>query len=349
MGSRAKYIWLVVKMVAAAAVTLTVTVVLFFLLAGRIVSGGQPVQVPNLINMTIVDALAELEDTGLKLDPAISHRFSSIVDQNCIISQDPAPGKMVKSSRTLRVVLSRGTELIRVPDITGGDIRQAAVTLADAGLRPASEIRIQFPARRDIVVGQDPPEGELLPRDGGVNLLVSHGPQRVSYAMPNLVGRSLDEVAETLNALNLRISNKREVHRETAEDVVFYQNPLPGMAVVEGDTVQTKVSVSGDLPQWQSLEGAILRYVVPQGFPRRHIRIEVQDAEERWTEFNGMVDPGTIMRVPVVYKKWLDVEIRLDGTAVERRTIRETGDTTIPLEFFERVYPARPFRVQWRP
>ena len=292
MGSRAKYIWLVVKMVAAAAVTLTVTVVLFFLLAGRIVSGGQPVQVPNLINMTIVDALAELEDTGLKLDPAISHRFSSIVDQNCIISQDPAPGKMVKSSRTLRVVLSRGTELIRVPDITGGDIRQAAVSLADAGLRPASEIRIQFPARRDIVVGQDPPEGELLPRDGGVNLLVSHGPQRVSYAMPNLVGRSLDEVAETLNALNLRISNKRELHRETAEDVVFYQNPLPGMAVVEGDTVQTKVSVSGDLPQWQSLEGAILRYVVPQGFPRRHIRIEVQDAEERWTEFNGMVDPG---------------------------------------------------------
>ena len=345
MGSRARYFWLVLKMMCAAAATLVVTVVLFFLLAGHIVSGGQPVQVPNIIGKTIVDALAELESTGLKLDPAISRRYSSIVAQNCIISQDPAPGKMVKSSRTLRVVLSRGTELIRVPNVTGGDVRQAAVTLAEVGLRPASEVRIRYSARRDIVIGQEPPEGELLPRDGGVDLLVSQGAQRVSYAMPNLVGKSLDEVAEILNALNLMISNKREVHTDTPEDVVFYQDPLPGMAVVEGDTVQTKVSVSDELPEWESLEGAIIRYTVPLGFHRRHVRIEVQDAEKRWTEFSGLVSPGTIMRVPVVYKKWLDVEIRLDGVSVERRTVRETSDAVISQEFF----PARPFRVQWRP
>jgi len=348
MGSRARYFWMVLKMMCAAAATLAVTVVLFFLLAGFMVSGGKPVQVPNLINKTIVDALAELEGTGLKLDPAISRRYSSIVKQNCIIRQDPEPGKMVKSSRTLRVVLSRGTQMIRVPDVTGNDVRQAAVTLTDAGLRPASEVRIRYAARRDIVIGQDPAEGELLPRDGGVDLLVSQGAPRVSYAMPNLVGKSLDEVSEILNALNLRISNKREVYKDTPEDVVFYQDPLPGMAIVEGDTVQTKVSVSGELPEWKSLEGAIVRYTVPMGFHRRHVRIEVQDAEERWTEFNGLVDPGTMMRVPVLYKKWLDVEIRLDGAAVERRTVRETSDMVIPVEFFECVYPPRPFRVQWR-
>jgi len=349
MGSRARYFWFVMKMMCAAAATLAVTVVLFFLLARFIVSGGKPVQVPNLINQTIVDALTELEGTGLKLDPAITRRYSPSVEQNCIISQDPAPGKMVKSSRMLRVVLSRGTELIGVPDVTGGDVRQAAVTLTEEGLRPASEVRIRYAARRDIVIGQDPPEGEMLPRDGGVDLLVSQGAPRASYAMPNLVGKSLDEAAGILNALNLRISNKREVYKDTPVDVVFYQDPLPGMAVVEGDTVRTKVSVSGKLPEWESLEGAIIRYAVPLGLSMRRVRIEVQDAEERWTEFTGPVDPGTVMRVPVVYKKWLDVEIRLDGAAVERRTVREMNDTVIPIEFFERVYPERPFRVQWRP
>ncbi len=325
-----------------------VTVALFFMLAGWIVSGGREVEVPNLINKSLVEAHDILKDTGLKLDVA-GGRYSSLVPKDSVISQDPAPGHVVKSTRTVRVILSRGTKLIRVPDVTGRDVRQAEVALAEVGLKPASEVRIHYAARRDIVVGQDPPAGELLPREGGVHLLVSRGAPRITYAMPNLVGRSLDDVTDIVNRLNLRISNRREPHEDTPEDVVFYQDPLPGTAIVEGDTVRTKVSASGELPEWEFFQGAVIRYDVPPGLTRRRVRIDVQDAEERWTEFNSLVDPGTTLRVPVVYKKQLDVEIRLDGTTVERHIVRETEYIVVPTEFVNLVYRPRPFGVEWWP
>jgi len=339
---------MVFKLTCAAVVSLMVTVVLFFVLAGLIVSGGEPVRVPNLIGKSIVDAHAQIKDSGLKIDLAGS-RYSPIVPQDSIISQDPAPGRMVKSTRTVRVVLSRGTEMIQVPDITGGDVRQAVVELTKIGLKPKSQVRIHYPARADIVIGQDPPAGSLLPRDSGVDFLVSLGAPRVSYAMPNLINKPLDEVTELLNSLNLKISNKREMHEDTPEDVVFYQDPLPGMYVSEGETVRTKVSASGEMPEWQTLEGAVIRYDVPLGFVQRRVRIDVQDALGRSTEFDKLVDPGTTIRIPVVYRKWLDVEVRLDGREVDRRFIREMRDTRIPADFFQYVYPSRPYRVQWRP
>jgi len=373
MGSRSSYLWLVVKLMFAAGATLMVTVVLFFLLAGFIVSGGRPVQVPNLIGDTIVDALAELEGTGLKLDPAISRRYSSIVPQNSIISQDPSPGRMVKSTRTVRVVLSRGPEMIRVPDVTGGDVRQAVVSLADVGLRPEAEVRVHYAARPEIVVGQDPPAGSLLERDSGVHLLVSQGARRLTYVMPELVGKSLDEVVEILSVLNLKIRATREPREDMPEDVVFYQDPLPGTAIVEGDTVEAGVSVSQRLTQLQSregliieyeplglrlrirlpplqtYEGLIIRYDVPEGLVQRRVRVDVQDAASRGTEFDNVVDPGSTVTIPVLYEKWLEAEIRLDGRVVERRFVGEGRDVVISTQFFEHICPQRLGSVQWRP
>lgn len=339
MKSRTGFFWTIAKLTCAAGIALMVTVGLFFLIAGVMISGGNNVTVPNLVGSSIVEAHAVLHESGLTLEISPGSRYSPIVQKDSIISQDPLPGRTVKSSRKIRVVLSRGTETTGVPDVTGRDVRYAAVTLEEVGLWPETEVRIHYAARAGIVVGQDPPAGRSLARDTGVTLLVSRGAPRVTYVMPNLVGDTLDEVTDVLNRMNMNIRAEYEKPpSDTPIDVVFYQDPLPGMAVVEGDTVLARVSkpiTRKEIQDWESLEGALIRYDVPPGLDKRRVRIQVQDAQGRSTEFDRYVEPGTTITVPVLYREWLEVEIKVDGRVVKLRHVGNTGDVTVQAEFRE--------------
>ena len=337
-------------MICASAVAMMATVGLFFLLAGYIISGGQNVRVPNLVGKSIVEAHMTLKESGLTLELNGS-RYSSIVPKDSIISQDPAPGRVVKSSRKIRVVLSRGTENIVVPDVTGRDVRYAAVTLSEAGFRVGTEVRVHYPARADIVVGQDPPADRPMPRDSEVALLVSRGAPRITYVMPYLVGMSLDEAADVLNKLNINIRAEYETApKGVPEGVLFYQDPLPHTAVVEGDTVIAKVSktsVPQELARWESLEGAVFRFDVPPGLVKRRVRIQVQDAGGRSTEFDRLVNPGTTITVPILYLEWLDVETEVDGRVVQTEFVRDGRSTVVPTKFTE--YVMKQTRIAERP
>jgi serine/threonine-protein kinase len=95
-------------------------------------AGPAPRTVPDLTGVTIDVATQTLTDLNLTLTP-LPDEFSSTVPSGAVIRQDPAPGTAVPRDSAVSVVLSKGPDLVTIPDLTGLDINGIRAALEGAG------------------------------------------------------------------------------------------------------------------------------------------------------------------------------------------------------------------------
>jgi beta-lactam-binding protein with PASTA domain len=117
------------------------------------------------------------------------------------------------------------------PDVTGLTLPEARARLEDAGL----QVRFRRePSERPTgeVLAQDPAAGTTLPANALVVLTVA-GTERI--AVPDVVGRSVDDATAALRDAGLRFRTRLVRSNEPAETVVE-QSPTAG-EVVETDAV----------------------------------------------------------------------------------------------------------------
>ena len=84
-----------------------------------------------------------------------------------------------------------------------------------------------------MVVASDPPPDAVMPHNWPVGILLSSGPTRESYLMPDLLGRELEPVLGQLAALGFRV----EARGRRGSGLVIFQNPAPGSRVAAGAAV----------------------------------------------------------------------------------------------------------------
>lgn len=63
----------------------------------------------------------------------VSYEFSNDIEAGTIISQDIEPGTQTEKGSDINIVVSKGVELIVLPDVTGTDFSSAEKVLTDAG------------------------------------------------------------------------------------------------------------------------------------------------------------------------------------------------------------------------
>jgi eukaryotic-like serine/threonine-protein kinase len=94
--------------------------------------GPAPRTVPDLTNLTVADAQATL--TPLVLGVAEGeHLFSDTVPSGQIITQAPAAGETVPRDTVITVQVSKGPDVVTLPDMTGLTCAQAGEALQAAG------------------------------------------------------------------------------------------------------------------------------------------------------------------------------------------------------------------------
>lgn len=239
----------------------------------NLVMQKEQVKVPPLVGKDVVDALEILNSLGLNL--VVENReFHQTMPVNTIISQSPAGGKLLKSGRDIKVALSKGTEMVIIPDVTGEPLLRAQSILQENNIRAGYLAKIyRRNIEENIVISQDPPAGDKIRRAGPVSLLVSQGREPVHYCMPELIGKSLTEAEQIIQSLHLAIGNiDYEFHEELEPDVIMTQFPGYGHRVLQGEKVNLRVSKD------KSIEDEIgtykvLQYTVPSGSSRKRVRI----------------------------------------------------------------------------
>ena len=136
---------------------------------GLIASAGpKPRTVPDLAGKTVVDATAQLDSLGLKVNR--SDEYSDSVAENLVISTTPAAGQSVNKGSAVAVVVSKGKKPVTIPaSIVGKSVADASAILTNAGLTVSGVTG--NPTR--TVTGATPAVGTQVKSGSAVSLVTS--------------------------------------------------------------------------------------------------------------------------------------------------------------------------------
>ncbi|MYW66219.1 Stk1 family PASTA domain-containing Ser/Thr kinase [Streptomyces sp. SID8379] len=135
-----------------------------------VVSKGAPVDVPDVTGESEQDAIADLEDAGLKAKIA-SARVNSDEDKGDVAKQSPGEGAQLAEGDTVTLTISKGPVMVEVPDVTGMKVDEATSTLEDAGFQ-VDEDRGLLGLFGDTVKSQSVEGGDEAPKGSTVKITI---------------------------------------------------------------------------------------------------------------------------------------------------------------------------------
>ncbi|MDG5802650.1 Stk1 family PASTA domain-containing Ser/Thr kinase [Streptomyces ossamyceticus] len=133
-----------------------------------VVSRGAPVEIPDVAGSSVEDATAALEAEGLKVEIA-SERVNSEFDKGMVAEMSPGAGKQAGTGDTVTLTLSKGPEMIEVPDVVGDSVDDARRKLEDAGFE-VDEDRGLLGLFGDEVKGQSVDGGATAPKGSTITI-----------------------------------------------------------------------------------------------------------------------------------------------------------------------------------
>lgn len=229
-----------------AALVCLVALNLFFLsaaLSSRLILGQEMVTLPDFVGTPVEAARADAVKKGLSLVVA-GVRTSGSYAQGRVIHQEPSAGSRLRVRKTVRVVLSAGSEIVPVPKLEGRSVEASVGLLQEAGLvrgRTSQVHTSQHPAGR--VLAQRPLPGEETARSSAVGLLVSQGEREGRFLMPDLISRRAAPVIARLKALEFKVTDIRYVSYPGWEPgVIVNQIPPPGYRIQRRNLISLEVT-----------------------------------------------------------------------------------------------------------
>ncbi|MFF0104425.1 Stk1 family PASTA domain-containing Ser/Thr kinase [Streptomyces hirsutus] len=188
--------------------------------------GPETVKVPDVDGVALDTARAALKKAGLE-PGMVTREFSGDVAKGSVISTGPAGGTEVHAGSAVALTVSKGNP-VDVPDVTGEDLADARAELEEAGLEvEVATERVTSEHDAGRVARQSPEaDGEAVEGDT-VTLTLSKGPEMIE--VPDVVGDSVDEATETLEAAGFRVEEDRGLFG-------LFGDTVKGQSVAGGDT-----------------------------------------------------------------------------------------------------------------
>jgi serine/threonine-protein kinase len=129
------------------------------------VSGGpKPRSVPNVAGRTYDQAVAAIQAAGLV--PARADAFSDTVPKDQVIGTSPGAGASVSRGGKVTINVSKGPDLVAVPDVTSKSVQDATAIMQQAGLSIGN---VFGPPNKKVFV-TDPTAGTQVKRGSSVNV-----------------------------------------------------------------------------------------------------------------------------------------------------------------------------------
>ncbi|MEU9490103.1 Stk1 family PASTA domain-containing Ser/Thr kinase [Streptomyces decoyicus] len=200
---------------------------------------GQFTTVPAVLDMTQAKAEKTLRDDGLGVK--VVRGFSSNVERGHVMKTDPANGKQIRGTGTVTLTISRGPDIVTIPDLSGTPVADAKRKLRDRGLVPGTVTRdFTDEVAKGSVIRTDPPAGTKRRPDTAVGLTISRG---TSLDVPGVLGMDRTDATAALRAAGLRVRfADQPVFSTQDKGTVARQNPDEGGKLGKGDTVTLTLS-----------------------------------------------------------------------------------------------------------
>ncbi len=123
--------------------------------------GPRPIDIEDFTGEPFADAREALREAGFRVE-VTGREFSDSVPRGSVLSQDPSGGTGVRGDR-IDLVVSKGPELVEVPDVFRASVDDAVAQLEAVGLvadPQQADVYLGF----DLVARQSVAAGEMVPR-----------------------------------------------------------------------------------------------------------------------------------------------------------------------------------------
>ena len=279
---------------------ITAAVILFFLIftAGTVFFFNQytnvpVVEVPKIEGESLSEARKLASEVGLNLVENEERVFSEEIAAEHIVSQQPAAGERIKQSRPLNITVSKGPQLIEIPDFIGFSLREALIELDNLSLR-SGDIQYIFRLSEEpgTVINQIPAAGAELEKGSEVTLFVSRGERDISVRMPDLSGLNQEEAFDLLKENGLNIGQVSvESSDRFADGQVISQSVRAGEYLPRGIAVDFVVSRGSNSASDEDYNLNRISVNVT-GTENREVRIVVEDDNGEDQVYQAVHEPG---------------------------------------------------------
>lgn len=209
-----------------------------------ICSGAEEVTMPEVAGYTQEEAEKALKDLGFKSSNIeIQMEYSSEYDNGEVIGTTPQAGEKVTIDTKVVIIISKGAEKVKVPNLEGLTVEEAKKALADAKLTDGGATEeYSNTVEAGKIISQNVKKDKKVDSGTSVGYVVSKGKEpATTVAVPNVTGKSL---ADAINALKNKGLYYKEVQADSPSPsgIVVEVDPGEGTSVEIGSTVTLYVS-----------------------------------------------------------------------------------------------------------
>ncbi len=224
-------------------------IILFFLAFGGTmlvlnVTNPKEVSVPNVVGMTQDEAKQTVENLKLKFEVS-SEEYNTDVEKGHVISQNPSYTESynnVKQGSTVKVVISKGTEKTKVPNVKGKEKDEATQLIEDNKLKAEIVEETSKTVKEGYVISQETDPDTEVDAGDTVKIHVSTGTGIKQVTMIDVKGKSEADAKSALEALKLVVNIGYSEDTSKDNGVVLNQNIEVGKVIDEGTTVTITVN-----------------------------------------------------------------------------------------------------------
>jgi serine/threonine-protein kinase len=271
------------------------------------------VVVPNIVGLSLNQASKILSDHNLNME--ISEEQYSDKPENTILSQDPSQGSVVKAGSTVYVVISKGRQVVVVPNVINKDYLEAKNILENMGLKANIIEQYNDQFAKGYVFDQNPRQGVQVEYNTAIALYVSKGQQPA--IMPNVVNMTLEEATTALENAGLKLG--KVIYKETTEvpeGVVLEQSVPPDSEIQKGSPIDLIVSKMPQMPQGSlqhRTKNVIIELPNKQGTMKVDVYV-IQNGQKNLIYSAQHTYQDSPLTVPVTaYKGKATIEVDIDG------------------------------------
>ncbi|MCQ2493386.1 MAG: Stk1 family PASTA domain-containing Ser/Thr kinase, partial [Lachnospiraceae bacterium] len=186
-----------------------------------VVSNGKGgVKLPNVAGMTYESAYSALTKEGFSVTK--KEEYSSTVEEGYVISQDPAAADNIPSGSQIVLIVSKGKENIKVPNLLGLTEEEATVCLVEYGLKVGTVTKVNNESfDKDLVCQQSVNSGSYVPEGTTIDITISLGTAVKTYKYEaNITAPTNDECPQYKSGTGVKVILKTADGKELLNTTV---------------------------------------------------------------------------------------------------------------------------------
>lgn len=209
------------------------------------------VPMPNVIGLSKEEAQKDIEEAKLVFEVE-KEEYDKEVPEGYVISQEPKymeKYNKVKQGSTVKVVISKGQEKTKAPNVKGKEKQEAITLIEEAKLKAEVVEETSKTVKEGYVISQEvEPDTEIIAGET-VKIHVSIGTGIKQVDMISVIGKTEADARKAIEGLKLKVSVAYDEDSSKDNGTVLKQSIDTGKTIDEGTTVTITVNKLAEMKQ----------------------------------------------------------------------------------------------------